>query len=88
MIFCLRLNCYCFMRMLVHHEFSMLAQARREHPFVCNWSYRGLGAEVWVLGPEGGFCTKAASTLNLWAILSAPCVPFLRKGWVKVSFFL
>lgn len=87
MIFVLSLICYCFMCLIVHHEFSVLEQARREHPFVCNWSYRGLGAGVWVLGAEGEFCTKAASTLNLWAILSAPCVRFLRKGWVKSQFF-
>lgn len=87
-IFFLRLICYCFMCVLVHHEFSVLVQARREHQFVCNWSYRGLGAGVWVLGTEGGFCTKAVSTLNIWSILSAPCVFFLRKGWVKVSILL
>lgn len=84
-IFFLRLICYCFMCMLVHHEFSVLVQVRREHQLQ---SYRGLGAGMWVLGTEGGFCTKAASTLNLWAILSAPCGDFPRKEWVKVSFLL
>lgn len=50
--------------MYMYHMHTVSTEAGRGNQIPLNWSYRELGAIIWVLGTEARFSTRAASVLN------------------------
>lgn len=48
------------------------AENGRGHCLPCNWSYRWLYANMWVLGTESKSSTRGTNAFNHWAIFLAP----------------
>lgn len=59
-------------------------EAGRGHQIPQNWNYRWLLATIWILRTKPLASERAASTLILWTISTAPYSIFLSSSWCQI----
>lgn len=58
--------------MFAHHVHTFPIETIKGHQLPWNWSYRWLGANMWVLGIMPRSTGQAVHSLNHWAVFAAP----------------